>query len=154
MSVKIITDSKTLSATITKIATAGRKLDTAIHQAAVSCLWHAREHGDVTLYNRLTDAMPKGSRVKALHVWAAAFAPISVGQKGAALAKGWQADQFKLDEAEATPFWEYTTEKNPAPLTVEKLVAWLKSRATSDDEAKVTPEAREAAAKMLAAFQA
>lgn len=158
MSKLIITDSAVLAKNIAAIGRAGTKLDAAIHAAALSCLWHIREHGDSTLYTRLTLAMPKGSRVKALHVWAEAHAPMKVttdksGKVVVKLAKERTPEQFALEAAEATPFWAYTIEKTPGPMTVEKIVAWLRKQANPENE-RVEDDARTLAGKLLATLEA
>jgi hypothetical protein len=151
----IITDSEQLSATITRIGTAGRKLDKAIHAAAVSCLYHIMKDGQTTLYVKLADAMPKGSRVKALHFWASHHAPMTVstdknGKTTVTLKKGRTAEDFNLEGAEATPFWDFSVEKVPGPMTVDKIVAWLKKQTNPENE-RVEDDARALAAKLLAA---
>lgn len=155
---KIITDSAALSRTIASIAKAGKKLDSAIHAAAVSCLYHMREHGDSTLYVRLTDAMPKGSRVKALHFWAEHHAPMKVttdknGATKVTLGKDRVPEDFAIDAADATPFWAFSVEKNPGPMTVAKMVAWLRKQANPEND-RVEDDARLLAGKLLATLEA
>jgi len=61
---------------IKSIQTRGNKLDSDIHIAGCSCLYHIEQHGDVTLLNRLVEAMPKGSRVNALREWAECYGKV------------------------------------------------------------------------------
>jgi hypothetical protein len=151
----VITDAAKLSATITRIATAGKKLDGAIHAAAVSCLYHIMKDGQTTLYAKLAEAMPKGSRLKALHFWASHHAPMTVstdkdGKVKVTLKKDRTAEDFDLAGAEATPFWAFSVEKVPGPMTVDKIVAWLKKQTNPENE-RVEDDARALAAKLLAA---
>ena len=66
---KLLKGTAAIEKAISSIQTRGKKLDSDIHIAGCSCLQHIDEHGDVTLLNRLVQAMPKGSRVNALKEW-------------------------------------------------------------------------------------
>lgn len=157
MSVEIITDPKALGAAITKIGLAGKKLDAAIHRAAVSALAHAHKSGDACFVEKLLNVMPKGSRIKGLIAWVRDHAPVDIRTKNgeflASNRKGWKPEEFKLAEAAATPYWEHTVEKDPTPLTVARLVAYLKNKADPENK-RVEDDARALASKMLAVLSA
>jgi len=127
--VNVITDTTKCAESIDTIATKGKTLDNLIHRTAVSCLYHAREHGDVTLAERLMEAMPKSSRRKAMGTWIEDHAPlegkISDTKSGVSitLKKGRKPEDFKLAEAAAVPFYEHTAEKNPRPMTLAQAIA-------------------------------
>jgi hypothetical protein len=98
--------------------------------------------------------MPKGSRVKALIHWISEHSPIHI--KGLndgtykVTAKGWdKTDKWAFQAAIAKPFWDFSVERNPAPLTVEKLVAYLTRLSENDDTTKVDPKARELAGQLV-----
>lgn len=58
---------------ILSIKTAGAKLDGKIQLAALSVLAHIEAHGDITVFESLYAAMPKGARKMALVEWAFKF---------------------------------------------------------------------------------
>lgn len=123
---------RALQKRIVSIGRRGAKLDRDIHETEIDCLAHASEHGDISLLTELYHAMPNGSRRKAMAQHAKDHAPVKTTGKDSELAfrmrKGWQADQFKLDEAEATPFWEYTKEPEPKPFDLDRFFESIRSR--------------------------
>jgi len=134
MNVTIITDGKALSRNILTVKRQGGKLDEIIHTCAVSALYHAEQHGDVTKAAELVHAMPASSRRKALIHWLTAFAPLRVQNtedgkfSGFKLNKGKKAKAFNVEQASATPFWDFTKERNPAEFTIEGFIASVKRR--------------------------
>lgn len=62
-------DKVAIDKAITSIKTRGTKLDNDIQKAALSIVLHVNDHHEVSLVNKLIDAMPKGSRVNALREW-------------------------------------------------------------------------------------
>lgn len=132
---QLIKDAKKLNTAIKSIATRGKKLDADIHLCAVSCLYHAQEHGDVTLLTRLVDAMPKSGRRKALIHWACEHGKLAYKEKEQAfnLDKG-KSKSWKLAAAEATPFWEFTVEKAPSDVTLEGLVKMVHNKIVKGKE--------------------
>lgn len=156
MSVEIIAPEQ-LGAAITRIGVAGKKLDAAIHRAAVSALYHAHNKGDACFVEKLLNVMPKGARIKALIAWVRDHAPIEVVAKNGAFTaanrKGWKPEEFQLVAATAKPYWEHSVERDPAPLTVDKLIAYLKRRADPKNT-HVEDDTRALAAKLVAAIAA
>jgi hypothetical protein len=155
MNVNIIQNKGQLSAEIRNILHTGKALDKAIHTAACSALWHCREYGDTGFVAALLSAMPKGSRVKGLIHWIQEHSPINIkpmsegGYK--VTARGWdKTEKWAFSAACAKPFWDFSVEKDPKPMTVEKLVAFLNRLADNDDSSKVDPEARKLAATLAA----
>lgn len=129
MSLELIKDSKKLVTAIKSIANRGKKLDADIHLCAVSCLYHAQEHGDTTLMTRLVDAMPKSGRRKALIHWAVEHGKLAYSEKEQTfkLDKG-KSKSWKLAAAESTPFWEFTVEKAPQDVTLEGLIKMVHNK--------------------------
>jgi hypothetical protein len=72
----LILGTDAISKAINSINTRGRKLDNDIQLAGMSVINHVELHGDITLVNRLVDAMPNGSRVNALRSWISAFGKV------------------------------------------------------------------------------
>lgn len=108
---------------IEKVKTSGAELDTLIHTTAVQCMLHAKEHGDVTLAQRLMEAMPKASRALALKDWYHKFSPMRLeGKVGIlkATQKGYNA--FRVEEADAEPFWTEAEQPAKKPLTLAAML--------------------------------
>lgn len=75
---------------IGSIGRASAKLTKDIQLAAVSCVFHALEHGDVTLADSLVDAAGKGLRRDSLRAWF---------EKNGAMVVSTQTKKFVLDKA-------------------------------------------------------
>lgn len=107
-------DSDKIGASCRSIAGRGATLDVDIHATAVAAIAVSVDHGDTGCAERLTNAMPKGSRVKTLVQWfahhsniALTFDKASASYK-AKMVKKDHADYKKvinLVKAEANPFW-------------------------------------------------
>ena len=69
---------KELNSKIKLIKTNGAKLDALIQDAAVGCIEHAAEHGDVRPANQLWEAMPNGSRRNALGMYLCQYGAMRV----------------------------------------------------------------------------
>ena len=108
--VTVTVDSAALVTLVDSICGRGKKLDKDIHRAGVSCLYHAREHGDVTLAERLIKSLPRSSRRKAFNHWAESHCPLTIEDDGkekvtVKLAKDRKPGDFDLEGAAAKPFW-------------------------------------------------
>lgn len=133
--VTVITAAAKLNEAISSIASRGKRLDADIHRAGVSCLFHIREHGDVTLLARLIEALPKSGRRKAFNHWAESHAPIEIDDKGAKgvvvqLKKDRKPEDFKMEDAAGTPFWDFTQERAPVPVTLEAILKMVENKLT------------------------
>lgn len=147
-----------------KIATTAKALQSQIHQCAVSALAHTFESGDYRSVTRLLNALPNGQRVQALSVWFTAMSDNTIEIKKAngafavALVSGWKdkigdrAVQL-LEVAMEQDYGSFTKESKPATMTLEKLVKWLESKATANDD-DVEPAAKAVAAKLVATYKA
>lgn len=130
--VEVIESHGELEKAVVSIGSRGKKLDRDMHVAAVSCLYHARQHGDVTLLEKLVRIMPRSSRGVAFCLWIDAHVPVAepVSKKLAkvTLKKGRAPEDFLLEEAAATPFWDFTEDKPPVILTLESIIAMTRKR--------------------------
>ena len=69
---------KELNSKIKLIRTNGAKLDALIQEAALGCIEHAANHGDVRPANQLWEAMPNGSRRNALGMYLCEYGAMRV----------------------------------------------------------------------------
>lgn len=65
---------------INSIQKNGKKLDNDIQKAALSIVQHVNQFHEVSLVNRLIEAMPKGSRVNALREWMMKHAKVTFNE--------------------------------------------------------------------------
>lgn len=140
---------------IGSIKTRGKRLDIDIHLAACSALEHTRVHGDWTKLQKLLLASPRSARGKALAFWIVAHGAISAidaKTKKVTLKKGWSgSSEWKVEEACATPFWDFTEEKNPEPLNKAGLLKYLATAAKGGTASR--PVTKEAALAALDAYE-
>ena len=95
---KLIVSDEDFDAAILSITTCGKRLDSAIHRAAVSAAVHVALHGNPGRVNKLIAAMPKGSRVNALRDWFTNFGPVEWDAKTKTFAT--DKDHAKLMKSE------------------------------------------------------
>lgn len=110
---------------IKRVATNSRKLNELIHDTAVQCMLHAQQHGDCTLMDNLVKSLHRGARVKALRIWVEDFSPIRWNgddKVGILNEKAKTYTPYQIEEAQAKPFYDYTTENQKQPLTLEQLI--------------------------------
>lgn len=106
----LIKDAAGIAKAIDGIAARGKKLDRDIHIAGVSVLSHAYEHGDITLANRLLDALPKSGRRNAMLAWLTSFGPFKLAEDSKHVAYSKLAEPLPLAAAIAEPFYEFAPE--------------------------------------------
>ena len=141
-----ILDKAGIEATIKRITSTGKKLDADIQAAGVGCLAHIEQHGDVTLFNRLYLALPKGARKSALTAWGLAF-----GKLVANTGDNKKEAPFLYDKAKTTdmaacmaqPWFDFSPDKAPdAVFDIAAAIASIIKRAskatTVTDEAMLT----------------
>ena len=148
MSIQIQTSRK-VAGSIRSIRDRGRKLDGLIHETGIQCMLHAREHGDVTLATRLVDAMPRSGRRKALIRWFTDHTPMKYSEKKQAfgLKKKAGDDDFQIEAANATPFWDYSKEPRPVTIDPERLITNLVNRVKKGVEQGTIENQKELAEK-------
>ena len=154
-------DIKQLSSKIKLIKTNGAKLDALIQEAALGCIEHAAEHGDVRPANQLWEAMPNGSRRNALGMYLVEYGAIRVNT-----GKDKEQSRFKFKKdfetdvtaARAVMWYSLKTEKDLAEEfnLSGKLQGLLKaySKAVSDGQAiKATPDEIQVLTSLAAAMR-
>ena len=118
---KLLDGTKAINTAIDSIKTRGKSLDKDIHQAAVSCLDHAEQHGDITLAEKLVKALPNSSRRNALRDWFMAYGKFNYDMKS----KGFTYDKeavTNLEQAIVTPFWEFKPEIEYVPFNLKEQI--------------------------------
>lgn len=142
---KLVEGAANITKLIVSVTTRGKKLENDLHVAAVSTLHHAGQHGDITLANRLLEGLPASTRKNALREWYLSFGKFKWNEEEKALAYD-KTKQSMLDEAIATPFWEFKPEAAFKPVDVAgALLSFLnrcdsaeaKGQQFSDDEKAV-----------------
>jgi hypothetical protein len=150
-------DIKQINKKIKSIKTRGKSLDKDIHETGVAIMRHAKQHHDYTAANRLVDAMPKSGRTKAFIKWFSDHTPYNWNEKDKVFKLPKNKDKqraFLIDEANAVPFWEYTVEKEPGEVDVEKMLASLFKRVETAKEQGREVKGEETLAKVAAALNA
>lgn len=122
---------KAFRKSIAQISAMGGKLASLVHETAIAMAEHAKEHGDMTLFVDLYNALHTANRRKAFSVWLSDFTPIRLKVKDdVAIAKGSRV----LTEAEkgftpwdiaglaAVTYWDYTTEKDPKAMDADAIL--------------------------------
>ena len=110
-------DIKQLSNKIKLIKTNGAKLDALIQEAALGCIEHAAEHGDVRPANQLWLAMPNGSRRNALGMYLVEYGAIRINtgkDKEAARFKFQKDFETDITAARAVMWYSFKPEKDLA----------------------------------------
>lgn len=154
-------DIKQLSSKIKLIKTNGAKLDALIQEAAVGCIEHAAEHGDVRPANQLWDAMPNGSRRNALGMYLCQYGAMRVNT-----GKDKEQSRFKFKKdfetdvtaARAVMWYSFKPEKDLAEEfnLSGKLQGLLKAynKALSDGQSiKATPDEIQVLESLAAALR-
>lgn len=159
----LMTQAEALAA-IPLLATDAASVQERIHIIGCSTLAHVRDHGDTRGVAALMNALPKGQRVKALGAWYRAFSNSKMiakldkdsGLWTIELNKTRKAEDFNVDGACEVTFADFTVERDPVSVTVDSLIRNLVRTANNTDThdgtdvPKVSPEAREVAAKVVA----
>ena len=110
-------DIKQLNSKIKLIQTNGAKLDALIQEAAIGCIEHAAEHGDVRPANQLWDAMPNGARRNALGMYLVEYGAIRINtgkDKEAARFKFQKDFETDVTAARAVMWYSFKPEKDLA----------------------------------------
>lgn len=135
------------------IKNAAAKLDTRIHVAALSVASHAHEHGDVTLAQKLVEALGKGMRRNALLAWLVKFGPFAPSEDGKSVvhAKG---TEFDLESAKAQPWYDFKQEPAFRPFDLDAMLEKLVENATKALNDKEHPDAHNVNAAKLERIKA
>lgn len=113
----LMTDAKVIGKAIESIANRGRKLDADIQHCALSVIAHVEAHGDVTLVNRLYNAMPAGTRKAALVAWLLTFGKVLANDDKASKKElpfvYNKQGKTDMDGAIANPWFNFKKDKAP-----------------------------------------
>lgn len=133
--VKIIQGASAIDAAIASIGRRGAKMDRDIQQAAISAMAHHAQHGDVTLVNRLVDAMPNGSRVNALRDFILNHGAVSYDSESKAFVhtKGKDA---RIEQAQGVMWTEFKPEPEYKPYDAIAAIKAVIDRASKADKSK------------------
>lgn len=148
---KLLTGATAINTAITSIQTRGKSLERDIHIAAVSCLNHAELHGDITLAEKLVQAIPQLARRNALRDWFLAHGKFSYDMTAKSFT--YKKDAVtQLEAAITTPFWEFKAEVEYKPFDMQAAVLQLVARAEKAMEKgeEVSTEKLEALRKLVA----
>ena len=154
-------DIKQLSNKIKLIKSNGAKLDALIQEAAIGCIEHAAEHGDVRPANQLWDAMPNGSRRNDLGMYLVEYGAMRLNTgKDKEQARFKFNKEFETDvtKARAVMWYSFKPEKDLAEEfnLSSKLQALLKAynKALSDGQAiRATPDEIQVLESLAAALR-
>lgn len=139
MSVKFTVVESDLSKAISSIARRGKALDNDIWAAAVGTLALAQKGGNLTLFGELVNAMPKGSRVQTLIMWAQTAVPVvlvngtpkvdQVRVKSGEFEK--DRSDWRIQDLADSPWFEFEKGKNDEKpeYSLDQLVAMLEKLA-------------------------
>jgi len=149
-------DIKQINKKIKSIKTRGKNIDKDIHETGVAIMQHAEEYHDYSAANRLVDAMPKSGRTRAFIKWFSDHTPYNWTEKEKCFKLPKDASkrrQFMIAEAKAVPFWEYTVEKEPETLDIDKIIASLFKRVEKAENDGRKVKNKETLAKIAAALK-
>lgn len=138
---------------IVSIGNRAKKLDHDIHVVGVSCLWHADQHGDVTLMQALIAALGKSQRRNALLAWAIAFGKFAIDDTGKNVCFDKTA-KTDLAGAEGMSPWDFTPEPVFQAWDMQaELAKFMKKaqKAAEDSRNNVDPAQLAALAKVVGA---
>jgi hypothetical protein len=169
MSIKLL-DAQGIASGIASVASDAKAIQTRIHELAVSCLAHVRDHGDTTLAIRLVQVLPSGQRRKTLAQWFAVYSNNVMqllqdknGNWTAKLKGSRKPEDFMVDEAMDCEYGDLEPEVRAAkPKTLADLVKMIAKFTTTDKtvvvdgvQVPVVPaDVVKAAQKALAAISA
>lgn len=135
---------------IASIGRRGALLDKDIQATGLAVLAHIEDHREVSLFKKLFDAMPKGSRRNALVAWAVGYGQVAVNMDKATKAaqpflfnKEKKAD---LKAASEKAWFDFKKEKEPAEAFSfeteleafqKKVKAWVKAGKISEQDPAV-----------------
>jgi hypothetical protein len=155
---------KAFRKSISQIAAMGGKLAALVHETSIAMAEHAKEHGDMTLFVDLYNALHTANRRKAFAVWLYDHTPIRIKVKDdVAIAKGSRILKpedkgfvdWNIGALAAVTYWDYTTEKDPKQLDADAILKAIDRLAKRLERAiekdQVSPELDIAAAQAYVA---
>jgi hypothetical protein len=112
--IKLITGSTELLKAIADVNLKGKALETLIHTVAVSILVHVEKHREVSLANKLIEAVPNLARKNALRDWFIAFGKMTYDKETQVMVFSKTATTNDKD-ATQNPFWTFKPESEYVP---------------------------------------
>jgi hypothetical protein len=151
---QLLVGAKVIEAKINTIKKYGKAYENMVHLAACSILDHVRQHGDVTLADRLIEALSGAVRKNALMEWFEAHGQLRYDLETKKF-KFDKSSETKLAEAISCPFWEFKAESPYIPLDFNKSVTVLLTKVGKRLEARKEGDKNAKADKLpsVAAFQ-
>jgi hypothetical protein len=140
--VKPVQSVKELDKLFASISNNRKALQTQMHTAAVSVLWHVAKHSDVRvidkLFTALQDDKDSAIRMNALIQWLCDFAPVSYE----ASTKAWSFDRSmsaadtakRFQAGVKVPFWVHSKEPEYKPLDMAAFIATALKRIQKDED--------------------
>lgn len=137
----IILKAKNVRNQIALVKTRAKKLDDQVHTIAVSCLYHADKHGDVTLMQELIESMGRSQRRNAVIAWASAYGKFQPNEKGKNV-DYCRANATDLEGAKGESPWDFKPEQAFRPFDMEAELKKLMKRAAkaADDDRNNVPK--------------
>jgi len=135
---------KAFRSSIRQIAAMGGKLAELIHSTSLGMAAHAKEHGDMTLFVDLYNALHTATRKKAFTAWLYDFTPIRLKlkddvavEKGSRILKPEEKGftDWNLDGLAAVMYWDHTAEKDPRAMDADAIVKAIERLAKRLDKA-------------------
>lgn len=130
----LIKGTDAITKSIKSVETRGKALDNLIHLTACSILAHVHEHREVSLANKLLNALPKSGRKNALIAWFEAYGEMLFDGKDKEM-KFCKDTTTEQDKAELDPFWKFVPEPAYHALDLNAAVAKLVKEAIKRNEA-------------------
>ena len=114
---------KTINRQIGEIKRSGKALQQKIVSVETDALWHALQCGNHTPLTNLVLAMPASTRRKALILHIVDHSPLKWDdEKHCFMKSKRQWEESQINAAIETPFYEYSVEKEPKALDLDKLL--------------------------------
>lgn len=137
----IILKAKNVRNQIALVKTRAKKLDDQVHTIAVSCLYHADQHGDVTLMQELIESMGRSQRRNAVIAWASAYGKFQPNEKGKNV-DYCRANATDLESAKNESPWDFKPEQPFKAFDMESELKKLLKRAgkAADDARNNVPK--------------
>lgn len=123
----VLIPAASVSKSIASIAKRSKQLTSDIHNVGVQCLAHAREHGDITLIDRLYKALGSANAPEAFKAWVKEYSPVTWNGDGEVKLIPSTNKMFKpfdLDGANSNPYWN-KIEVKKTPLTYAAMLKVL-----------------------------
>jgi hypothetical protein len=140
VSLKLIVGDKDIGAAIATLQRRGASFFRDVHKVACSILQHVDQHHNVTLANRLLDALPDATRKNPLRDWFISFGRMTYDEENKVIAYNRDAVTL-LDDAMAKPFWEFKPEQAYIPFDMHKAIQnVLKAAARAQKKGDPVPQ--------------